>query len=188
MTKAKVREKYRGLSRQELIDKAYELGSNYEMKSQSCSQSTVKAIHELLDIDDLVVKVATSACGGSDLQVLGTCGGLAGGTIVLDYFFGRPAEKMSHEEEIKANLEALKAAFDGPTSLANKFWKEYGTIHCANIQRQLFGRFFYVLDPEELRKLDKAEAHSNPEKCGHIVGNAARWVMEILLDKGAVEL
>lgn len=30
MTKAKVREKYRGLSRQELLDKAYELGFNFE--------------------------------------------------------------------------------------------------------------------------------------------------------------
>lgn len=30
MTKAKVREKYRGLSRQELLDKAYELAFNFE--------------------------------------------------------------------------------------------------------------------------------------------------------------
>ena len=30
MVKAKVREKYRGLSRQELLDKAYELGFNFE--------------------------------------------------------------------------------------------------------------------------------------------------------------
>ena len=49
MIKAKVREKYRGLSRQELLDKAYELGFNFEKNSFSCSQSVVAAIHELLD-------------------------------------------------------------------------------------------------------------------------------------------
>lgn len=41
MIRAKVRKEYQGLSRQELLDKAYELGCNYEMNSQSCSQSTV---------------------------------------------------------------------------------------------------------------------------------------------------
>jgi len=41
MIRAKVRRKYQGLSRQELLGKAYKLGCNYEMNSQSCSQSTV---------------------------------------------------------------------------------------------------------------------------------------------------
>jgi len=67
--KAKLREKYRGLSPQELADKAYELGFNYEKNSQSCSQSTVATFHELLDIDDVVVRVATSSCGGEAVQV-----------------------------------------------------------------------------------------------------------------------
>jgi hypothetical protein len=41
---------------------------------------------------------------------------------------------------------------------------------------------------EEFKKLEEAGAHSNPEKCARIVGNAARWTLEILLDNGAVEL
>lgn len=188
MTEVKVREKYRGLSRQELLDKAYELGCNFEMKSQSCSQSTTASIHELLDIDDVVVKVASSLCGGSALQFLGTCGGLAGGTIALDYFFGRPVGKMSYQEDIKSNVEALGPGFDAARLLADKFWQEYGTIICAQIQRQLFGRFFYATDPDEIAKMERSGAHSDPTKCGHIVGNAARWVMEILLDKGIVKL
>jgi len=36
-------------------------------------------------------------------------------------------------------------------------------------------------------KFEKAGGYSAPDKCCHIVGNAARWVMEILLDKGAIE-
>jgi len=72
MIEAKIREKYQGLTRQELIDKAYELGFNFERNSQSCSQCTVAALHELLDIDDVVVRIATSSCGGQADQVIGT--------------------------------------------------------------------------------------------------------------------
>ena len=48
---------------------------------------------------------------------------------------------------------------------------------------------YYTGDPDEMEKFGKAGAHSDPQKsCCVIVGNAAQWVMEILLDKDAVEL
>jgi len=188
MIKAKVREKYRGLSRQELWDKAYELGSNYEKNSHACSQSTVAALHELLGFEDVIVRVASSSSGGQVGQVVGTCGGLVGGTIILDYYFGRPVEDMSYQECIQANLEPLRDAREVAELLYYKYIKEYGTIICPHIQVQLFGRHYYFLEPDEREKFIKAGAHSDPKKCCHIVGNAARWVMEILLDKGAVEL
>lgn len=188
MVKAKVREKYQGLSRQELLDKAYELGFNFEKYSYSCSQSTVAAIHELLDIDDVVVKVATSLSGGTAEQFSGTCGPLSGGLIALGYFFGRPVEKLSHQERIQDNVDALFASFPAAQSLTEKFWQQYGTIICPHIQRQLFGRTWWLLDPDELDKFEAAGGHSAPDKCSHVAGTGARWVMEILLDKGAVEL
>jgi C_GCAxxG_C_C family probable redox protein len=188
MTKAKVREKYQGLSRQELLDKAYELGFNYCQKSHSCSQSTVAALHELLGFDDVVVKVATSLCGGSASQYLGTCGALSGGVIVLDYYFGRPAGKMSYEEAIQANLDLLGPAFEAPKALADRFAREYGSIICPHVQRQLFGRPYYNVDPDEARKNEEAQASSDPKNCFGVVGDAARWVMEILLDRDAAKL
>ena len=121
------------------------------------------------------------------MQFLGACGALSGGVMVLDYCFGRPPEKMSYQKEIKANHDAYFAAVEAPMLLADKFWKEYGAMHCVSLQRQLFGRFFYAADPDEYEKMMEAGGHDDPTKCPHIVGNAARWVMEILLDKGAVE-
>ena len=188
MTKAKVREKYRGLSRQELLDKAYELAFNFEKNSYCCSQSTVAGLYELLGFDDVVVKVATPLSGGTAEQFSGTCSALAGGLMVLGYYFGRPAEKMSYQERIQANVDALFASFPASQLLADKFWKEYGTIICPHIHRQLFGRTWWLLDPDELNKFEAAGGHSDPKKCCHVVGTAARWTMEILLDKGAVEL
>jgi hypothetical protein len=40
---------------------------------------------------------------------------------------------------------------------------------------------------DEFNKLEEAGGHSDPNKAPRIVGNAARWVMEMLLDKGAVK-
>ena len=144
---------------------------------------------ELLDIDDMVVKVATSLSGGTAEQFSGTCGALSGGLIALAYFFGRPVEKLSYQERIQDNVDALFATFPAPQLFADKFWQQYGTIICPHIQRQLFGRTWWLLDPDDLDKFEKAGGHSDPKKsCCHVVGTATRWAMEILLDKGAVEL
>lgn len=186
---AQVREEYRGLSREELLQRVYDLGAAYEIHSFSCSQCTVAALYRVLDFPDALVKAASSNAGGTAMQLVGTCGGLVGGIMVLDSFFGRPFEHMSDKEVIQdPNINDLFVAQPVARSLVTKYIDEYGTITCANIQLQLYGRFFYLEDPDEFRKLEEAGAHSNPEKCPRIVGNAARWTMEILLDNGAVEL
>jgi hypothetical protein len=185
----KVKEEYRRLSREELLKKAYDLGAAYEINSFSCSQSTVAALYRILGFPDALVKAASSNAGGTAMQLVGTCGGLVGGIMVLDYFFGRPFEHMSDKELIQdPNINDLFVAQPVARSLVTKYIKEYGTITCINIQLQLYNRFFYLEDPDEFKKLDEAGAHSNPEKCPRIVGNAARWTLEILLNNRAVDL
>jgi C_GCAxxG_C_C family probable redox protein len=185
----KVREPYQGLSREELLNKVYDLGANYEIHSYSCSQCTVAALHEILGFPDALVKAATMACGGTAFQLTGTCGGLTGGIMVLDYYFGRPVEHMSYTETIQSpNIADLFVAQPIARSLFNKYMERYGTITCANIQQQLFGRLYYFEDMDEFGKFEKAGAHTDPTKAPDIVGTAARWTLEILLDKGAVEV
>jgi len=186
--KVRVREKYQGFPRQVLLDKAHELGTSYEKYSTGCSQSTVAALHDILGFDNSLVRVASSSCAGQAAQVVGTCGALIGGTLVLDYYFGRPAEKMSDKELIQENVDSLLSAMGIAKLLYDKYIEEYGTIICPHIQTQLFGRHFYLWDEEELAKFEEAGGHSDSGKCINIVGNAVRWTMEILVDKGAVEL
>jgi C_GCAxxG_C_C family probable redox protein len=183
-----VKEKYRGLTRPRLLEKVYQLGVGYESNSYGCSQCVVAALHEVIGFDDIIVKVTTSLCGGTASQVVGTCGALAGGIIVLDYFFGRAAGRLSNEVMIQDNLMALESAQEAPKELVQKYIGKHGTITCAGIMTQKFGRPFYLNDPDEFRKLEEAGAHTDPKKCMDVVGQAASWVMEILLDKGAVEL
>lgn len=84
----------------------------------------LKSLHEVLGFEDSLVRAATSLCGGTAFQLVGMCGGLAGGIMVQD----------------------------------------------------------------EFKKFEEAGAHTDPQKCVRIVGNAARWVMEILIDRGVVQL
>jgi C_GCAxxG_C_C family probable redox protein len=184
----KVKEQYQNLSREELLNKVYELGRDFEINSTSCSQSTVAAINEVLGLGDTIVKVSTSLCGGTAFQLLGTCGGLAGGIMVLDYFFGRPVENMSSEHVVQENWDKLFTAQAVARELVNKYVKEYGTFTCAGIMGKKFGRLYFFEDPDEWKKFEAAGAHTDPDKCAGTVGKASRFIMEILLDKGIVEV
>jgi len=183
----KVKPEYQGLNREQLLDKAYELGKGFETNSYSCSQSTVATINEIVGLSDDLVRSATSLCAGVAFQGLGSCGGLLGGVMALDFFFGRPSEKMSSTElKMEENIPPVFAAQAVARELYNKYVQHYGTIMCAAIQQQHFNRFYYVEDQDEFKKFEEAGAHT--EKCVDTVGNAARWTMEILIDKGAVEV
>ena len=54
----RVREEYRGLSREELLQKVYDFGAAYEINSFSCSQSTVAALYRVFDFPDALVKAS----------------------------------------------------------------------------------------------------------------------------------
>jgi len=177
-------EKYRALSRQELLETAAQLGSDFENFSGSCSQCTAAALREILGFEDVVVKVATSSCGGQAGVSTGVCGGVIGGTIVLDYYLGRPAEMLSPTETKPQSLETLSNAMESARLLCDRFIKQYGSILCPQVQTKIYGRSFNLQDPEEWKAFIDAGAHSDPTKCMSVVGNSARWTLEILLDKG----
>lgn len=65
MEAKKVREKYRKLNKEELLQLAYDMGAAYERNSFSCSQSLVSGIHEIVGMDDTIVRCATTSCAGS---------------------------------------------------------------------------------------------------------------------------
>jgi len=180
-----ISDRYQGLSTHELLDKAGNLGARYIVNSGSCGQSTVAALHDVLGFDDVLVKASTSFCGGMAEQFLGICGALAGGIMILDSFYGRPIEKMSAEQQIKENQDAMKAAWQPTELLCSKFVDEHGSLICAHIHRRYFGRIYYLRDSDEIDKFFEAGGLNT---VGKIVGNVVRWVLEILLDKEATDL
>lgn len=183
-----VTEKYRGLSREQLLETAFALGVDYEKYSGSCSQCTAAALREILGFEDAIVRVSASSCGGHAGLATGTCGAIVGGTIVLDYYLGRPASLMSAAETIPESHEALSRGMEASRALCGRFTRQYGSFLCPGIQERIYGRSFNLQDPAGWQAFMDAGAHSDPSKCMSVVGNAARWTLEILMDRQAVRL
>ena len=126
----------------------------------------------------------TTASGGHVDQVVGTCGALIGGVAVLDYFFGRDVEEMSFTEpvDIEPKLRAMKQSI----RLHEHFLDKWGATHCSMLTRQIYGRMFWFNDPDDLEKLGEVKDRVAPKSCWDVVGNSARWTMEILMDNGII--
>jgi hypothetical protein len=82
-------------------------------------------------------------------------------------------------EELRRGMQAAKA-------LCVRFIQEYGSILCPQVQSKIFGRSFNLQDPADWKAFEDAGAHSDPSKCMSVVGNAARWTLEILIDNGVI--
>jgi C_GCAxxG_C_C family probable redox protein len=184
----KLAEKYRNLSQQQLLEKAYDLGVSFEKYSGSCSQCTVAALREILGFEDIIVKVATSSCGGQAGLSTGACGGVIGGTIVLDYYLGRSADLVSATQEIPQGGVELSRAMGAARSLCEKFIRQYDSILCPQLQAKIFGRSFNLQDPADWQAFLEAGAHTDPTKCMSVVGNAARWTLETLMETGVISI
>ena len=85
-------------------------------------------------------------------------------------------------------MAALGNGVETAMLLCDRFLNEYQSIVCPGIQTKLFGRAYHLIEPEEFKKFEEAGGHSDATKCIRVVGNSARWTLEILLDKGIVSL
>ena len=64
--------------------------------------------------------------------------------------------------------------------LHDRYVEEYGSIECANVHMKLFGRAFDQWDEEEFQEFLRLGGHV--DKCTRVVGNVAKWTVEILTE------
>ena len=159
---------------EEVLNKAFTIAKEYEMKNGGCPQCTLMGVFEALDIEDnSVFKAATALADGVEFDRRRHCGALSGGVMAISYIFGREKKDFSNQRKlIRANLLAKK--------LHDEFVEKYGTCRCADIQKQAFGRFFNLYDPGEVEAAIKA---GMPDKCSTLVGEVARMATRIILEE-----
>ena len=106
--------------------------------------------------------------------------------MALGLLFGRDLQTMKHpdvelrsrrREEIEQKLGTLIK------NLRVRFEEEYGSIICDDIETKLFGRSFDKWNPEDRIEKDRMGGHD--DKCPTVVGKAARWVAELILEEQA---
>jgi hypothetical protein len=146
---------------EERIKKAYDLGFQYEKEYYGCSQCTVAAVSDAL--------------AGMGSLGSGPCGGYTGGAMMVSAFFGRVRERFDDD------VENRRCSYRLVRLLCDRFTGAYGSFVCEKVQQSIFGRSFNILDPEQRALLEKAGGHT--DKCPSVVGNAAAWTCEIIIEE-----
>lgn len=156
-----------------VMRKAYE----YEKEYYGCSQCVLLAIQEVLGPkSDPALMAATGFAGGIGLTG-STCGALIGGVMAAGLKFGRDRETfLSHDPE-RVRFKSYELAM----RLCKRFEEEYGSYICRDIQEKLFGRWYNLSDPGQFEEFEDAGGHG-PKGCPTVVGNAARWAAELILE------
>jgi len=161
----------------DIAEKAYRLGKKYEQEHGGCSQCVVAALLDAFEIkNDDVFKAATGLAAGGGACIDGSCGAYSGAIMILSLLLGR----QRNDFEDKAG--AMFRNFTLVSKLHDRFIREYGSVVCRDVQTKMFGRPYYLADPDEFQKFEKAGAHE--VHCPEVVGKAARWAAELIIGEG----
>jgi C_GCAxxG_C_C family probable redox protein len=161
---------------QAIVQRALSLGIEYERTIRGCCQCSIAAIQDALDIrNDAVFKAGSGLTAGGGVSCEGSCGGYTGGVMVMSSVFGRRREKWDDDREEK------DCAHNMAKFLLERFNREYGSNICKEIHRSIFGRGFDLRDARERDDFERRGAHA--EKCTSVVGRAAAWATELILEE-----
>ena len=162
--------------KENIIERAFSLGVEYEKAVTGCCQCTIAAIQDALDIkDNAVFKAGSGLTAGGGVSCEGSCGGYTGGVMVMSSVFGRQREKWDDDKEEK------DCAHDMARALLDKFNLEYGSHICKSIHAKIFGRAFDLKDARDREAFEHSGAHV--DKCTTVVGKAAAWATELILEE-----
>ena len=162
-----------------IAEKAYQLGKENEMAYHGCGQCTLAALQDTLDLrDDAVFKAITGFGGGVGAAGDSGCGAYLGSVVMISSIVGRTRDNIRDPEGIRWRTHELVR------KLHDRFIQEYGCVNCRDIQTKLYGRPYYIADPQEFEKAKRAGAHD--VICPDVVGKAARWTVEILAEAGVL--
>lgn len=158
----------------DLMEKAFQLGFEYEKTYRGCSQCAIAAIQDTLGIrEDNVFKAATGFAGGGGLTGIGVCGGYAGSIMMISWLCGRERSRFDDPDKMRFK------SFDLTRKFTREYLKELGSIICRDVQTHVFGRPYYIADPQEFEAFEEAGGHV--DKCTNVVGKASRMAVKFIL-------
>ena len=168
------------MNKQEMLKKAYDLGFTYEQKYRGCAQCAIAAIQDVLGIrNNYVYKAGSGLAGGAGECTDGLCGGYSGAIMMMSIYFGRTREEEGSTKGRNEKYDSFKMA----AALHDKFIKKYGSVICSGIQKKIFGRSFNLRDDTQKQQFRDAGAHEDKDKCCAVVGDGARWGVELILSE-----
>jgi C_GCAxxG_C_C family probable redox protein len=160
----------------QILQEAETTGYEFEKVYHGCAQCVLGTMMKIFNLTQPeAFQAATGLAGGIGLSVEGSCGALTGGVMAIGLIYGREIDQMNDPE--KRRFIAYRLA----NQLHQKFVEEYGSSLCGEIHKRTMGRTYHLTDPREWQAFLEAGGHS--EKCPGVVGKAARWTAQILLEE-----
>ncbi len=138
----------------EIVEKAYQLGYEYEKKYGGCAQCALAALQDAIPfvaVDKDVFRAASCLDGGATPTGVQNCGAFTGSGIAIGYLCGR-----TREAEFKGSTEV---SHDVIRKVYEHFKEDYGSVLCKDVKEKM-----------------------NAD-CPEVVGKAARWAAEAILSE-----
>lgn len=138
--------------KEEIVKKAEELGKEYEAKYKGCGQCTFLAIIDALrwggleilprDMEDRFFSGVTALTAGVCASGNGTCGAVASSALAIGMALG------STREMQEKDISTVDMGFDViQRCILEKYFREYQSILCKDVQRKYFGKAWNLTDP-----------------------------------------
>jgi hypothetical protein len=165
------------LNRADVLKRAYRLGFEKEKVFKGCAQCHLLAQFDLTGQSHPVLFMAAGAlAAGIGRCGDGSCGAYTGGVLFMGTAIGRRLEYVDNDRD------NWNVSYEMTQKLQEKFINAYGTVTCAHIHEDIFGRAYILKDTSVRDDFEKAGAHA--DKCTTVVAYAVMWVAEILIEKG----
>jgi len=174
-------------TKEEIIKKAEELGIEYEAKYKGCGQCTFLAIIDAMrwggleiipeDMEDRLFSGICVLTGGVGMTGDGTCGAVASSVLAIGMALGIPREGQD-DSLLRKGCATVR------DTILDKYYQEYRSILCKDVQRKFFGKAWDLTSDEMSHEFLGITR-------GCTIMQTAMWAAEIILDefeKGNVRL
>jgi C_GCAxxG_C_C family probable redox protein len=158
-----------------ILQKAYDLGYEFERKYHGCAQCVIGAVYRIFPEmrSEDIFRSANTQAGGLGLTSLGQCGAAAGAGMIIGQIYGRSMGDIADQEKKRFLAYRMGREF------AVRFIKETGSLICGEIQKNKMGKRFDLLNPSDWEEFEKAGGHDR--HCPDVVGIATRIVVDMLM-------
>jgi C_GCAxxG_C_C family probable redox protein len=162
---------------EQLLQRAYDLGYEFERKYHGCAQCVIGAVYQIFPAmrSEDIFRAANAQAGGMGLTSKGQCGAAVGAGMIISQLHGRSLGEIADPENKRFGAYRMGREF------ANRFIKEMGSLICGEIQEKKMGRRFNLLEPLDWEAFEKAGGHDN--HCPDVVGTATRIVAQMVLEE-----
>lgn len=140
-------------TKEEIVNKARELGVEYERNYQGCAQCSFGAVVDALrwgglelipeDMEEQLLAGLTVLSGGVGMTGNGTCGAVTGGGLAIGLAMGITLKKQLENRRLRR--KGYTAVQQG---VVDKFVDRYNSILCKDVQRKTFGKAWDLSRPE----------------------------------------